>query len=203
MANYLRTLFCTVVASLLFATPGFAEIVRLTWNANTEPNLSGYRLAYGTSPGVHPTTVDVGNQTTAQVTGLVPGQRYYFVVRAYATDGTQSGPSNEVSGVALSVVSLTSTAILVADPDRRAGDVDRPRVGRAIPRIRVLAAEPATGTWTVVRPYSARIASRGLRRLGEEGNYVIRAWARVPGSSEPFDARRETSPFAVGERRPL
>jgi hypothetical protein len=26
----------------------------------------------------------------------------------------------------------------------------------------------------------------------------MRAWARVPGSSEPFNARRETSPFSVG-----
>jgi hypothetical protein len=199
MANYLRTLFCTVVASLLFATPGFAEIIRLTWNANTEPNLSGYRLSYGTSSGNHPTTVDVGNQTTAQVSGLVPGQRYYFVVRAYASDGSQSGPSNEVSGVALSVVSLTSTA--TSSPIPTGAPVTWTALSSAGPSLEYEFARQhqTTGTWTVVRPYSASNSFAWTPQAGEEGNYVIRAWARVPGSSEPFDARRETSPFAVGD----
>jgi hypothetical protein len=198
MANYLRTLFCTVAVSLLFATPGFAEIIRLTWNANTEPNLGGYRLAYGTSPGVHPTTVDVGNQTTAQVPGLAPGQRYYFVVRAYATDGTQSAPSNEVSGVALGVVSLTSTATWSPIP-----------LGSPVTWTALASAGPAleyqfwrqhqtTGTWSIVQPYSSQNTFSWTPQSGDEGNYVIRAWARVPGSTEQFDARRETSPFSVG-----
>ncbi len=39
--------------------------------------------------------------TTFRVTGLVPGTRYYFVVRAIDASGLQSGPSNEVSAVAV------------------------------------------------------------------------------------------------------
>jgi hypothetical protein len=198
MANYLRTIFCTVAVTLLFAAPGFAEIIRLTWNANTEPNLGGYRLSYGTSPGVHPTTVDVGNQTTTQVAGLVPGQRYYFVVRAYATDGTQSGPSNEVSGVALSVVSLTSTAN--SSPIPTGAPVTWTALASSGPSLQYEFSRQhqPTGTWTVVQPYSASSSFTWTPQIGEEANYVMRVWARVPGSSEQFDARRETSPFAVG-----
>jgi hypothetical protein len=198
MANYLRTFFCTVAVTLLFAAPGFAEIIRLTWNANTEPNIGGYRLSYGTAPGVHPTTVDVGNQTTAQVSGLVPGQRYYFVVRAYATDGSQSGPSNEVTGVALSVVSLTSTAN--SSPIPTGAPVTWTALASSAPSLEYQFSRQhqPTGTWTVVQPYGASNSFTWTPQVGEEANYVMRVWTRVPGSSEQFDARRETAPFAVG-----
>ena len=49
-----------------------------------------------TAPGIHPTTLEVGNQTTYTVSGLGPGI-YYFVVLAYNTSGLQSPSSNEVS----------------------------------------------------------------------------------------------------------
>jgi hypothetical protein len=198
MANHLRTLFCSVAVSLLFAAPGSAEIIRLTWNANTESNLGGYRLSYGTSPGVHPTTVDVGNQTSAQVTGLAAGQRYYFVLRAYATDGTQSGPSNEVSGVALSVVSLTSTAN--SSPIPTGAPVTWTALSSSGPSLEYQFSRQhqPTGTWTIVQPYGASNSFTWTPQVGEESTYVMRAWARVPGSTESFDARRETAPFAVG-----
>ena len=95
--------------TLCLPTWCFAEKVTVAWDANTEPGISGYRVSYGTASGVHPTTLDVGNQTTAAFTGLTPGQRYYFVVRAYTA--TQVSPASvEVSGVALGLVAVTSTA---------------------------------------------------------------------------------------------
>ena len=77
----------------------------LAWNANTETNIAGYRLLYGTSSGNYTTTVDVGNTTTATPSNLTNGQAYYAVVTAYNTSGLQSLPSNEVSFTA-----STSTA---------------------------------------------------------------------------------------------
>ena len=85
-----------VLLCLSFGKPGFAASVTLAWNPNSESNLAGYKVQYGTAPGVHPTTVDVGNQTTYVVGGLGPGT-YYFVVLAYNTSGLQSPLSNEVS----------------------------------------------------------------------------------------------------------
>jgi hypothetical protein len=49
-----------------------------------------------------------------------------------------------------------------------------------------------------VRPYGAQNTFSWTPAQGEEGTYSIRVWARVPGSSEQFDARRETGAFAVG-----
>jgi hypothetical protein len=71
---------------------------RLTWDANTEPDLSGYRIYFGTSSGEYGTEpIDVGNVTTYQVKGLNPAF-YYFTTRAYNTAGQESADSNEVSG---------------------------------------------------------------------------------------------------------
>src|SRR5262245_17741561 len=106
MTNYLAHVGRCVMIVLLLPSLSFAEKVILTWNAVNEPAVIGYRLSYGTTPGVHPTTVDVGNQTGTALTGLQPGQRYYFVVRAYSVDA-ESLPSDEASGVAVGVVALT------------------------------------------------------------------------------------------------
>jgi hypothetical protein len=70
-------------------------VVTATWNANTETDIAGYVLAYGTQTGVYSTTVDVGNVTTWQVT-LTSGVRYYFAIKAYNTSLQFSPYSAEV-----------------------------------------------------------------------------------------------------------
>lgn len=82
--------------ALVIAAPARAATVEITWNANTEPDLAGYKVKYGQSPGVHGTVVDVGNATTHTVSGLTAGAVYYFVVTAYDTSTNESGPSIEV-----------------------------------------------------------------------------------------------------------
>ena len=89
----------------------------LMWNANTESNLAGYVVQYGPQSGNPATTLDVGNVTSRQFTGLQAGTTYYFRVLAYNTSGQQSAPSNQVSyavpGVpspSLSVTSLSPTS---------------------------------------------------------------------------------------------
>ena len=69
----------------------------LMWDANTESNLSGYVVQYGTQSGNPTTSIDVGNVTTRAVTGLAPGSTYYFRVVAYNSTGQQSAPSSQVS----------------------------------------------------------------------------------------------------------
>jgi hypothetical protein len=71
-----------------------ADTVTATWNANTESDIAGYLLAYGTVSGQHPNGIPVGNVTTWQVS-LAPGQRYYFVIQAYNSSGLYSLPSAE------------------------------------------------------------------------------------------------------------
>jgi hypothetical protein len=73
-----------------------AASVTLAWDANSETNLAGYKLHYGSASGQFPTVVDVGNVLTATVSNLVEGT-YFFVATAYDTEGLESDPSNEVS----------------------------------------------------------------------------------------------------------
>jgi hypothetical protein len=88
--------------ALLFGAPALAgaATITLAWNPNSESNLAGYVLFYGTSPGVYTSSIDVGAALSYSVPSLTPGTRYYFAVRAYNTAG-ESGPlSPEVSDVA-------------------------------------------------------------------------------------------------------
>ena len=68
----------------------------LSWDPNMEPDLSGYKVYYGTTPGNYGVPINIGNQTTHTVTGLGTGT-YYFAVTAHDTSGNQSGFSFEVS----------------------------------------------------------------------------------------------------------
>ena len=72
----------------------------LAWDAVIVPNLSGYRVYFGTAPGTYLQPVgqgtSVGNVTTYTMTGLASGTRYYFAVTAFDTLGIESDYSNEV-----------------------------------------------------------------------------------------------------------
>jgi hypothetical protein len=74
-----------------------AATMRLSWSSDTEADLSGYRLRYGTAPGSVDNEVDTGSATNAQVSGLSRGVTYYFSVVAYDTSGNESDPSTEIT----------------------------------------------------------------------------------------------------------
>ena len=80
-----RVAVATVFCVLAFSGVAAAQSVTLAWNANGEVDLAGYRVEYGTVSGNPTTTVDVGNVTQRQFTGLQVGVTYYFRVRAYNT----------------------------------------------------------------------------------------------------------------------
>jgi hypothetical protein len=79
----------------------------LDWDAPTTnadgtalTDLGGYRIRYGTTPGVYDHSIDVGNVTTYTLIGLTKGQMYYAVATAYDISGNESGYSNEFQGAA-------------------------------------------------------------------------------------------------------
>ena len=74
-----------------------AEPVGLAWDPNSEADVTGYKLYYGTAPGTYTEAIDVGNAVTKDVTGLVYDTTYYFSVTAYNAEGLESAPSNEIS----------------------------------------------------------------------------------------------------------
>jgi hypothetical protein len=96
-APLLSTCGRILVVVLLSAPAGWAQTVSLAWDANTETDLAGYIVAYGTQSGQYTTTLDVGNQTMYSLSSLPGGQRYYFAVQAYNTSGMTSPFSAEVN----------------------------------------------------------------------------------------------------------
>ena len=85
-----------VIGLLILSSPALsAATLTATWDRNSETNIAGYILSYGTQSGTYTTSIDVGNVTTTQVV-LNPGQRYYFVVQAKNTSGQMSPRSAEV-----------------------------------------------------------------------------------------------------------
>ena len=88
----------TSVSVTTLPTPP-SNSVTLGWDPVTFPNLSGYRVYYGTAPRTYLQSpgqgISAGNVTTYTVTGLAGGSRYYFAVTDFDTLGNESPFSNE------------------------------------------------------------------------------------------------------------
>jgi hypothetical protein len=107
--------------------------VVLAWDANTEPDVTGYKVYSGTTSGTYGTPVDVGNVLTRTVTGLTDGQTYFFAVTAYDSFGNESGYSNEVSYLVpgLAEINLVGNAVSIADGDTTPSTADFTDFGSA------------------------------------------------------------------------
>ena len=86
-----------ILAVAWFAAAAQAATVTLAWDPNTEPDLAGYKLCYGTTAGSYTSVVDVGKVTTYTISSLADGTTYYFAVMAYSISGGNSGYSNQVT----------------------------------------------------------------------------------------------------------
>jgi chitinase len=94
------TLLLVSLIILLFAIPfsaAQAASVDLEWNPNTEPELAGYKVYWGTSSGNYTYSKDVGITTAWTATGLDEGKTYYFAATAYDGSNNESGYSNQIS----------------------------------------------------------------------------------------------------------
>lgn len=90
----MKKIFLTLVF-LLLASPLIAGDIVISWNANTEPDLTGYKVHYGVAHRVYGTPSDVGNTLTYTITGLTAGT-YYISVTAYDSQGNESDYSYEL-----------------------------------------------------------------------------------------------------------
>jgi len=94
--------------SVLATEPG---TVVLVWNPNTETDIAGYHVHYGTASAPYSSTVSV-NSPTATISGLTNGYTYTFAVTAYNTGGAESPYSASIS-YTVGSAQVIPTAILV------------------------------------------------------------------------------------------
>jgi hypothetical protein len=92
--------------------------VTLLWDANSEADLAGYKVYWGTASRTYTNTpqptVPVSPTPTYTVGGLANGT-YYFAVTAFNNAGQESGYSNEVSAV-ISVPPVPPTGLRIQGP---------------------------------------------------------------------------------------
>jgi len=143
--------------------PAAAGTVTLEWDPVKGPLLAGYAIHYGPASGTYTTKLDVGNTTRHQVSNLVEGNTYYFVLTPYDTAYAESEPSNEVSTTVPSVASVASlgsgTTVWLDD---------------AAPGGATLAGDGGDGwNWVATdpAPFSGSWAHQSALAAGEHGHY--------------------------------
>ena len=105
----LLLIYFLVSASILFGPmqlPAIAAdvgVANFSWLPNTETDIAGYKIHYGTNHnGPYDLVADIGNPSPVNgriqghVTGLVEGTTYFFVATAYNDAGLESEYSTEV-----------------------------------------------------------------------------------------------------------
>lgn len=95
MSHLLRRVALVALVALGSTVPAFARSVTVAWDANTESDLAGYVVHYGTAPGTYTASVDVGNRTDFAL-DLDALTTYYVAVDAYNATGDHSPLSAEV-----------------------------------------------------------------------------------------------------------
>lgn len=86
----------------------WAASLTLAWDASA--GAATYKVYYGTASRTYTSNVNAGSATSATISGLTGGQRYYFAVTALSASGAESGYSAEVSALAPSVPVASFTA---------------------------------------------------------------------------------------------
>ncbi len=86
--------------------------LRVTWNANPEPDLRSYVVHLGIASGAYTASFDAGRGTAYGLVGLTNGTRYYVAVTATNTSLNTSGLSVEASGVPTSVQGVKPPSLI-------------------------------------------------------------------------------------------
>jgi CxxC motif-containing protein (DUF1111 family) len=68
--------------SLQTIPSGATNAIGLAWNPSATPEVTDYRIVYGLDSNALTNSVEVGNVTSAIISGLTPGQTYYLAVIA-------------------------------------------------------------------------------------------------------------------------
>ena len=85
--RHIKLALFVVLALLATSQTASANAFTLAWDPSPGTDVAGYRVFYGTQPGVYTDSVDVGLRTNWHL--IVPGsQRFYVAVRAYSASRT-------------------------------------------------------------------------------------------------------------------
>ena len=201
-------LFAIVVVSLDLASalhaagPVLYQNCQLTWNANTEFNLGGYRAYFGQIASQLNQVKDVGRQTNVRCSdaNAAANGQWYVAVTAYNGNGTESAPSQvlpfELTGLVdptppSSLSEPTSVQLAVHEPGFQLTwtDTNRPSVAH---RIEVSSSLQLNWTTVAVLPpdnaifssYQPIGADWACYRVRGESGAIVSDWAEASGPTD-------------------
>jgi hypothetical protein len=177
-----------------------AAQVTIAWDKNPEPNITGYKMHYGTTNGRYDYTVDVGDNTSCTISGIEPDQTYYFAATAYNEIGESDFSEEIVYRISSEPDPSTDPPV---EPDPSTDPLDEVIIDNGDESTFL------TGRWRISsgpNPYgdkSLYSQDRGSRYTFEAalgGNYVVSLWwtehpsrcSRVPVEIYDGDALLET-----------
>jgi hypothetical protein len=85
-----------ILAALRVSAPG-QSTVTLAWDPSPGTGVAGYRIYQGGSSRTYTNLMQVGNVTSATISGLMAGASYFFPIKAWGRNGLDSDFSNEIS----------------------------------------------------------------------------------------------------------
>ncbi len=101
--------FFILIIFLAFSPLAFSGNLQLAWDASASANTGGYKIYYGIASGNYTSSVDAGNVTAYQITGLQNGTKYFFAVKSYDTTKTaESSFSNEINAIVPALTTVTA-----------------------------------------------------------------------------------------------
>jgi hypothetical protein len=192
--------FVSLLFALIVLAPSALRAQTLVWDPNSESDLAGYTVYYGSQAGNYTNQVNVGNQTIFAPAGFDWSRVWYFAVQAYATSGLKSALSAEVKWTPPSITKVTSVA----------ADTSYPLLTGTATTWTATATNNLgsplqyqfwfyrqTG-WTLGQTYSSSNTFTWTPSKADVGEpYAIQVWARTVGSTAPYEAWLGTESFAV------
>ena len=189
-----------VSAAIIVCAPSLLSAQTLVWDASPDASVAGYRLYWGTQPGIYTSQVDVGNKVLYQPpAGFDWSPTLYFAVLAYNGTGLVSSFSNEVKWIPAAPAKITSVRANVAYPLLAGKTVTW--TAATLPTSNPIEYRfwlyKKTG-WTLVRDYAPGNTFTWTPTQADIGDpYGVQVWARVVGSTADYDSYLGTESFAV------
>ncbi len=118
------------------STSSYATAV-LEWDANPEPTVAGYNVYLGNASRSYSQVIDVGLQTSYQLTNVNVGVTYFIAVTAYDSGRLESPFSDEV--IYTLPVNGTNAALLPSQFSATSGSKTLRFSGRAGQQCRIVA----------------------------------------------------------------
>lgn len=188
-----------LVGAWLCLAPALADTGILTWNANTEPDLAGYKVYRSTLSGQFGSPIaTLGKVTTynLDLPQLAVDTTYFIVITAYDLAGNESNDSNQVSKlVAAPVITKPGVPVLtVSAPTVTTLTVAYPSVpdgagGFATVSIRYAVAPALTNFgWGAAAVAVCTSSPCVITGLTPGVQYEIQAVASRPGTPNVFGA---------------